>query len=422
MTGIICFDKSSSSIVISSLSMRKTQCFSVLNHHIYHICHIHCFTHARWQHVLGFLPRRSTKVLHGGGVLNGGFFRWMEASEVKCFPKNFEVDTLWISESNLYICRFKSLRITKETGVIPLLNKKNLHPRKSWKKNSVMASGDPLFSSFFGYFSFAACGLCFLHLSEGAALGIPKKLLARNLQNLPDVKKTKATEQLHVLAYILVMTAYMKNDGAFHAAPIISKFFHDCVYSFHNGVYEKWRRIFFSWGRILFSWLRICFSWRRIFFSWRHIFCSWRHILFSWRRICFSWRRVLFSWRRICFSWRRIFFSWRRICFSWRRTCFSWRRICFSWRRIFLSWWRICFSWGRICFSWRRICFSWRRICFSWRRILFSWRRIFLSWRRICFSWLRICFSMRAYTLFMIAYMLFMTAYTLFMVETLRPK
>jgi len=39
-----------------------------------------------------------------------------------------------------------------------------------------MASGDPLFSSFFEYFSFAACGLCFLHLSEGAALGIPKKL------------------------------------------------------------------------------------------------------------------------------------------------------------------------------------------------------------------------------------------------------
>lgn len=56
--------------------------------------------------MLGFLPRRSTKVLHGGGVLNC-VFKTMDGMDGTSLKTSTEVDTLWISESNLYILQIQ---------------------------------------------------------------------------------------------------------------------------------------------------------------------------------------------------------------------------------------------------------------------------------------------------------------------------
>ena len=98
----------------------KTQCFES-SYPLFH--------HARWQNSPSrFLPRCSTKVLHGGGVLKCFFVWW------KCLPKiSSEVDTTLnfrIQLVNLQMIQLTSFRITQ----VSLFFIEEFHPQKERKR------------------------------------------------------------------------------------------------------------------------------------------------------------------------------------------------------------------------------------------------------------------------------------------------
>ena len=162
--------------------------------------------------MLGFLPRRSTKVLHGGGVLNG-VFKTMDGSlEVKCFPTNFHWS--WYTLNFRIQLAHLQIQVTQnhqgDGGSSPFWIKKIFAMKKYTPAMQNLNLGRHEKKLRHGFWRPV---VFFIYPKEQP--WVFRKSFPQEPSKPSRCKENEGNEQLHVLAYILFITAHIPSMTAY---------------------------------------------------------------------------------------------------------------------------------------------------------------------------------------------------------------